>query len=395
MPSEWLFFLAVLLLPVAAFSGWYLARRDSFHSIHSAANSPAMSPDYFKGLNYLLNDRPDKAIEAFIKVLEVESETVETHLALGSLFRRRGEVDRAIRIHQNLVARPALDIEQRYLAVLELGVDYMRGGLLDRAESLFKELLDSGAHERQALHHLIDIYQQEKDWDNALVYSRRLESIAGLNSGQMRAHFLCEQAAQSHESGAQEAAWDCLKRAQDADANCVRASMMSAEYAMAQEHYISAIEHLKRIEHQDIDFLPEAIAPLVRCYTALDRPNELAVYLERLAELHVGITPVLTLAELTMESGDAEEAKKRLVKELKVRPTVRGIDRLIDYSLQAANGEAAEDFRLLKEVTASLIEGNSSYECRTCGFKGRSLHWQCPSCQSWNTVKPIHGIEGE
>ena len=165
MPPEYLFGLVVILLPVAALSGWYYGRKDARERINSPAGVPGMSQDYFKGLNYLLNDRPDKAIEVFIKVLEVESETVETHLALGNLFRRRGEVDRAIRIHQNLVARPSLDKEQRALALLELGIDYMRSGLLDRAETLFKELIQTGMYERQVLRHLVDIYQQEQDWD--------------------------------------------------------------------------------------------------------------------------------------------------------------------------------------------------------------------------------------
>ncbi|MCZ6895297.1 MAG: tetratricopeptide repeat protein, partial [Gammaproteobacteria bacterium] len=167
MAAEYFFGIVVFLLPLAAVSGWYFGRREN--PPEAARNTVSGIPsDYFRGLNYLLNDRPDKAIEVFIKVLEVESETVETHLALGNLFRRRGEVDRAIRIHQNLVSEPSLDFDQRALALLELGLDYMRSGLLDRAESLFKELLDSGAHQRQAMDHLIDIYQQEQDWDKAL-----------------------------------------------------------------------------------------------------------------------------------------------------------------------------------------------------------------------------------
>ena len=165
MAAEGLYALIVLLLPVAAWSGWYYARRDHRSGSLHAGPRAGIPRDYFKGLNYLLNDRPDKAMEVFVKVLEVENETVETHLALGNLFRRRGEVDRAIRIHQNLVAKPTLDVDQRALALLELGLDYMRSGLLDRAESLFKELLEMGMYEPQALRHVVDIYQQEQDWE--------------------------------------------------------------------------------------------------------------------------------------------------------------------------------------------------------------------------------------
>jgi lipopolysaccharide assembly protein B len=138
----------IWLLPVAAIISWYLGRlsvrkddTDNLRRIH---------PEYFKGLNYVLNEQPDKAIEVFIKMLEVDSETVETHLALGNLFRRRGEVDRAIRIHQNLIARPTLSRDERSVAMLELGMDYMSSGLFDRAENLFREVVESGSHTTQA-----------------------------------------------------------------------------------------------------------------------------------------------------------------------------------------------------------------------------------------------------
>ena len=160
------------LLPAAAASGWFVAKR-AVDPRRDDKRDAKLSPNYLRGLNYLLNEQPDKAIEVFIEMLDVESETVETHLALGNLFRRRGEVDRAIRIHQNLIARSNLNEDQRALAVLELAMDYMRSGLLDRAESLFRELLDLGTYELQALQHLIDIYQQEQDWDQAWWQSPR------------------------------------------------------------------------------------------------------------------------------------------------------------------------------------------------------------------------------
>ena len=394
MSTEYLFAAVAFLLPLAAISGWYFGRRADISKKASTGGS-SVSSDYFRGLNYLLNDRPDKAIEVFIKVLEVESDTVETHLALGNLFRRRGEVDRAIRVHQNLVARPTLDSEQRALGLLELGLDYMRSGLFDRAEGLFKELLESVPYKQQATEHLIDIYQQEQDWHNALEYTGRLEQISGKDLGAVRAHFLCEQAQAEITRGTIERAGDLLDEARRIDNKCVRSSLMLAEIAKRAGFYEEAIEQLQFIEDQDLAFLPEAIDPLVESYRALDRVDDLIAYLKRLSGLHAGITPVLMLAELMTELGGAEEAKKRIVEELKIRPTLRGIDRLIDYSLKTSTGEAKENLNLLKELTAGLIEEKSSYMCGICGFRGKSLHWQCPSCKLWNSVKPIHGIEGE
>ena len=175
MPTE--MNLLWLLLPVAALSGWWIGRRRGNSNKNQSSSS--IYPEYFKGLNFVLNEQPDKAIEVFIRMLEVDSETVETHLALGNLFRRRGEVDRAIRIHQNLIARPTLDREQRAHALLELGMDYMRLGLLDRAEGLFLELVESDLHLNQAYTELLEIYQQEKDWENAINIARKLELISG------------------------------------------------------------------------------------------------------------------------------------------------------------------------------------------------------------------------
>lgn len=394
MSAEFLFALVVALLPVAALSGWYVGRRER-RRLPSRGNGRAVSSDYFRGLNFLLNDRPDQAIEVFIKALEVESETVETHLALGNLFRRRGEVDRAIRIHQNLVARPALEFEQRALALLELGLDYMRSGLLDRAESLFKELLESGAHQRQAIDHLVDIYQQEREWDKALEYTVRLEKLGKLDLRARRAQFLCEQAEALLAEGNVEEASARLRDALKVDDKCVRASLMQGRLALTAGAYEAAIRHYARVERQNPAFLPEALGPLAECYRELGRDADLREYLERLVAEHRGVTPLLMLTELLGEIGGVAVARQRIVEELEQRPTVRGIDRLIDYAHAAAEGPARADFALLKEVTTRLLERRHNYVCGKCGFKGRSLHWLCPSCKTWNTVKPLHGLDGE
>ena len=396
MPPEYLFGLVAILLPVAALSGWYYGRKSlGDHRKSAQLQSPSIAPDYFKGLNYLLNDRTDKAIEVFIKVLDVDSDTAETHLALGNLFRRRGEVDRAIRVHQNLVARPSLDQEQRGLALLELGLDYMRAGLLDRAESLFKELLEMGRFEHQALGHLIDIFQQEQDWNAALEYLRRFVRITGENRSGTIAHFFCEKAQLLIDEGEYDEGSRLLAKALREDRNCVRARLMLADVAHDAGDHSQAINHLKKIEEQDLAFLPEAIPRLFRSYKALNKINALARYLARLADRHDGITPVLLLAELTAESDGTGEAKNLLIAEVKERPSIRGIDRLIEYLIDITGGEARDNLVLLKETTSRLIKEKHNYQCEVCGFTGRSLHWQCPSCKSWSTVKPIHGIEGE
>jgi lipopolysaccharide assembly protein B len=191
------------LLVLAAFlSGWLFARRTPVAAV--GAQADRLRRNYFRGLNYLLNEQPDKAIEVFLQIAEVDKQTVETHLALGNLFRRRGETDRAIRVHQNLIARPNLTPEQKSLALLELGEDYMRAGLLDRAETLFTDLVGIDAHAPAALRHLIAICQQERDWKRAIEHARRLEEMTGESQAELVSQFLCELA--EHAAGRGDAA---------------------------------------------------------------------------------------------------------------------------------------------------------------------------------------------
>lgn len=396
MDAETLFFITALLLPVAAFSGWYFGRREPLSAaVALREHNQQIANDYFRGLNYLLHDRPDKAIEVLVRVLEVDAETIETHLALGNLFRRRGEVDRAIRIHQNLVARHSLAPVQRAQAILELGLDYMRSGLLDRAESLFQELLDLGMLQAQALRHLIDIYQQERDWEKALLFSARLESTNGDNLSVERGHFLCEQAAEALDGNRRQDAQELLEKALAADRRCARASLMLGALALAQRDYDRAIQALKRVEHQDPELLSESITLLARCYREVDRLDDFREYLERLAGQRLGSSPMLAVAGLIESHEGVEAAKQYLTQELKLRPSLKGIERLIDYALQVGSGNAQDDLHLLRETAVRLLASKVTYKCGQCGFSGRSLHWHCPGCKSWNKIKPIHGIEGE
>ena len=361
----------------------------------AAHGQKGIHPEYFKGLNFVLNEQPDKAIEVFIRMLEVDSETVETHLALGNLFRRRGEVDRAIRIHQNLIARPSLDREQRAMALLELGMDYMRSGLLDRAEGLFKELVETGLHSSQAYSELLDIYQQEKEWDNAINIARKLELASGKSLNPVIAQFYCEKANNDFAQGDIRHARDCLRRALSIDADCVRASVIEAEIAMHEGRLKQALKAYKRVEIQDPEYIPEVIEPLLECYRKLDKLDEFMELLRNLIDRHGGITPLLMLTNLIQEKQNEEDAIRYISAELRKRPTVKGVDRLIEYALSRAEGEARENLGMIKDLTSKLLEKHAMYKCVRCGFDAKSLHWQCPGCKNWNSVKPVHGVEGE
>jgi lipopolysaccharide biosynthesis regulator YciM len=382
-----------LLLPVAAAFGWYAAKRSKGKT-GSCADS-ILGADYIKGLNYLLNEQQDKAIDVFIRMLEVNSDTVETHLALGNLFRKRGEVDRAIRIHQNLTVRTSLSAEQRSDALLELGQDYMKAGLFDRAENLFKELIDGNVHLSTALPLLLDIYQQEKDWENAIAIASQMGFVGVQPAKSVIAQFYCELAENARARENVEEAGKLLQKASEYNPHCARARLIQANIARQCGDCKMALDAYVQVAERDIDLLPEILDDMHECHVQLGSIADYIDYLHEAVLRYAGISPVLALADIIRNDEGSEPAARFVAGELGKRPSVRGLSRFIDLSLSRSEGAAHENLLILKNMTDQLLENKPVYKCRECGFCGKALHWQCPSCKQWNTIKPIHGVEGE
>lgn len=382
-----------LLLPVAAASGWFTARRSQKKQV----NRPCfdVSSDYFKGLNFLLNEQPDKAIEVFLRMAEVDQDTAETHLALGSLFRRRGEVDRAIRIHQNLIARPTLGDEQRALALFELGEDYMKAGWLDRAEHLFLELLELKALVPNSLQHLVEIYQQEQEWEKAIEISRQCDTETAGNSSALIAHFYCELAEKAMRNGDLSQFSQYIEQAFKHDSDCVRASIMAANKEKKSKNYVAAINYYQRVIHQDPDYLPKILAPLKECYILQGSEQDMSAFLDSALQAYDGITPALYKAEEILKHESEREAVTFMVQQIKHKPSVRGLLWLVELSLKTSEGRAHENLLVLSELMKTLLDNKPIYECHHCGFSGKSMHWQCPGCKQWGTIKPIKGVVAE
>ena len=379
-----------LLLPLAAASGWLAAR---FEYKRHARQSLDLPSAYFKGLNFLLNEQPDKAIEIFIRVLEVNSDTVETHLALGNLFRRRGEVERAIRIHQNLIARPTLDKDQRSQALMELGQDYLKAGLFDRAENLFLELAEIRAHSEQALKLLLHIYQQEKEWEKAISVTRRLARASGKSRSDMVAHFYCELAEQAYARKNYSAAREHLKQALAADDKCVRASILLGDVDAQEGRYRQAIENWRHIEEQDIHYLGEVAGRIAEGFRHLDDEQGLYEYFQASLKRHGGVSLALVFADVIASREGVDAAEKFIVEWLRRAPNVHGLNKLLELNLVKARDSARTDLLLLKGIIEELRGQHLGYACAQCGFRGKSLHWLCPGCNRWNTIKPVQEHE--
>ena len=383
-----------MLLPAAAYSGWWIARRND--SVKNPESNNQLSREYVMGLNYLLNEQPDKAVDIFIKLLEVDSETVETHLALGSLFRRRGEVDRAIRIHQNLIARPQLSVGQRKEALMALAQDYMSAGVFDRAERIFIEVVElGGTPDANSLRGLLAIYQQEKSWEKALDILKKLELSTGNSMNAQAAHYYCEMGHQAIKIGAQDKAYSVVKQALVVDKQSVRASLMLAELEMLQGRYKPATRALKRVSAQDPEFLTEIIEPLLTASAELNTMDECISYLENVLTDHPRASIIFAIGDFVRDEKSLDVAMDFVSVQLSRYPSIRGLNQLIQWHLESAHGLVRDKLHMLYSITSKFLENKPVYRCEHCGFSGKHLHWLCPSCKQWGRTKPIHGLEGD
>ncbi len=383
----------IFLLPVAWYFGYRNGKRREVGRSHGRQHG--LSKTYFTGLNYLLKEESDKAIDTFVSMLEVDSETVETHLALGNLFRKRGEVNRSIRIHQNLIARPSLSPEDRKQALLELGHDYMAAGLLDRAENIFKELAADSVHKQACLAQLLTIYQQTKDWQNAIATAAKMTPPTHSKNRSEISHFYCELAEESLQNMAYREALGYIKKAFQADPKSVRATLISAEIHYSNKRYKQALASFKELIRQDIAFLPEAIDTLVDCYKQLKDEKGLKQFLQEALQKGGGISSILAYAQILQRSQGDKKAAEFIASQMAEHPSVKGLLKLIELHIEHASESAIPSLTMLHQVVSKLLENKPIYHCDTCGFDAKTLFWQCPSCKNWGSVKPIQGIEGE
>ncbi|MBU0744006.1 MAG: lipopolysaccharide assembly protein LapB [Gammaproteobacteria bacterium] len=386
--------LLLLLLPIAAVSSWFAGWRHG-KSKETEPNSAFISSDYFLGLNHIINDQPDKAVDVFIKMLEVNTDTVETHLALGNLFRRRGEMDRAIRIHQNLIARPQLSQKQRMQALLELAQDYLRAGVLDRAERLFLELIEFGGDVPTSLSSLISIYQQQKDWQQAISTAKKLESLSNISMNSAIAHYYCELADQARLGNRYEQAQTYLKDALRHDKNCARASIILGQIFFAMGEYEKAIKASRVVYEQDAEYVSEVIDLLAKSYKKIDKEEELVAYLNKRINESPRIYYVLAMTDYLFDKQGDLVALDYLAKKMPRSPSLRGLKRMLGLYVNHIDAGMKDQLLLLQDFIDKLLKNKPVYRCIHCGFACKNLYWQCPSCRRWNSIKPIHGLEGD
>ena len=376
----------LLLVPLFFGLGWAAARIDIRQVVHE---SRALPRSYFQGLNFLLNEQPDKAIDSFLEVAKVDSQTVELHFALGNLFRRRGETERAIRMHQNLIDRADLDEGVRLHALSELGQDFLKAGLLDRAEEIFNKLVGT-SFEDEAKRNLLEIYQVEKEWQKAIDLARELPDVA---SQQQVAEFYCELAAGEIMRSRPDGARAHLESAMQQNRKCVRASLLQGELLMQEGNPAAAIEAWQRIEQQDPAYLALVAQRLLETYRKLERRDEGMALLRGYLQHYPSLDLLDVVYQLVLES-EGNEAAYRLVRdELQRNPTLLGLERLMGARLPLVEPEVRPDIDLAKSIIAGYTQRLSRYRCNNCGFKARQFYWRCPACGGWETYPPRRSEE--
>lgn len=388
MPTESTFFLAGLFLLLAA-AGWAMGR---FGERDDQDAPPPLNIDYLKGLNFLLNEQTDQALEHFLRMVRVDDKTIETHFALGSLFRRRGEIDRAIRIHQNIIARPDIASEQRDQALYSLAKDYLSAGLLDRAENLFVRLAQGSRYQVQSLEALCGVYEQERDWEKAIDAGQRLEVIGGRSWALQIAHYHCELAEAAALKKDFSAARKFVKKAQAGRPRTMRGALTRAHIARDTDDNKTALKLYHRIIDENTYLIAEALPEIVAIYKRENATAELERALQALLKKNPDMASLVAYTAIVNDLGGIKVIDDCVEQYMLNEPT---LGEFVDLQ-QLSSGDKESKVSALAKVRSALSKLASStprYQCQECGFSSQRLLWQCPSCRNWETQRPASRVQ--
>ncbi|TCJ96225.1 lipopolysaccharide biosynthesis regulator YciM [Volucribacter psittacicida] len=391
--------LLFLLLPIAVAYGWYMGHRSAKKDQEDMSNK--ISRDYVTGVNLLLSNQQEKAVDLFLAMLqkqqsENEIDTgsrFEAELTLGNLFRSRGEVDRALRIHQALDRSPDYSFEQKLLAKQQLAKDFLTVGFYDRAENLYILLVDEPEFAEGALQQLARIYQKTKEWKKAINVAEKLAVLVPKTNNIELAHYYCEYAFSLFEQQPKQAE-QLLQSALQVSKSCARASMLLAKLAINRQDYQSAVQYLENILSQNADYIGEALNDLKYCYQQLQQMENFELFLIRASQQCANSEVILALTDLIEEKDGKSAAQAKLYQQLNRLPSMNLFYRFIQYQIDEAEaGSGKESLILLHNMVNERIKQNFAYHCTNCGYRSHKLMWYCPSCRQWESIKPIQTIE--
>ncbi|MEX1993436.1 MAG: tetratricopeptide repeat protein [Steroidobacteraceae bacterium] len=361
--------------------GFYAARKPR----PSAVGAERLRGNYLAGVNFLVNEQPDRALEAFLRAAELDGDTVETHFALGSLYRRRGEVDRAIKIHQNIATRETLEPAQREQAGFALAQDYLKAGMLDRAEKILEPLAASGAHRMAAMRKLMRIYEQEQDWPQAIAVFRELEKAGRAPQASAISHYFCELAEVARTRGELDEARGHLRAARAEQRRFPRGALVRAEIAIEQRDFALAERLLAAVIAHDAALAIEVIPRLVRLARAAGDKGEAMVARVVAARTAVAGNEI-AIASIMADALDFAPLEEKVRACLAQDETIAGLVRAIGRDPAVLDARAVRD---VANVLRRLAVTTSRYRCANCGFSSIDHFWQCPGCKNWDSQRPL------
>ena len=379
-------FCLVLSSLAVGFAGGLLKLRHKRRSRDAAAR-PEKG---FFGLNYLLSDQEELSVEHPVSVRKTGSGASETSLLLGRIFRQRGELDKAIQVHQELLARTSLDRYQVLDVQLELARDYLKAGLFDRAEVLLQNMLE---HEswpgwKGSLLALLSVYEMEQEWQLAARTVSRLKVRPGDSSDRL-SHYYCELAEQAMRHGDTVKARSFLRQAGACSSN-VRVSLLLGRLEHSSGRYKAAIRVLEKILYQDADFIQESLPVLEQCYAALGAVRGLTTYLRHCLEKQPSVPLTLACARLIAAEYGQKEADRFITDEVIRTPSLQGLSALLDLYVQGLlAGPIPVQLEVLRQLVRRMEDAQTLYRCSVCGFSGRTFLWHCPQCQTWANIRPV------
>jgi len=386
----------LLILPVFFILGWMAARVDIKQVI---AESTALPAAYFKGLNFLIGDQHNKAVEAFTEAVHANTDSLELHFALGSLFRRTGETDRAINMHLNLLEKEALTKNQKDAVKAELAQDYLKAGLYDRAEELFTNL-KSKRYRQPALYSLLEIYVREREWLQAVETATELERLSGVPFRKEIAQYHCELAMNAMIDQQPDQVRIHLANALDANKKCVRANVLLGDLEAQSGSHAAAISHWKRIEFQDPEHLGLIAPKLLQSYAAIEKTNEGTALLKTYLDKYKLPSLMSALYEATVAAEGADSAATLARNELIRQPSLQTLDQLLQARAMSdsnSDSKGYEDIQLMQQTVRNAIGDRAAYHCNQCGFRAKQYHWQCPACNAWESLpsEPSEAVSRE
>jgi lipopolysaccharide biosynthesis regulator YciM len=380
----WLLSLVLLSISI----GWILGRWRLFRKLDTTNQFENCSDSYAQGLNYLLSDDSENAIKVFTKIIEVNPNTIEVHLSLGNLFRSKGEVDLAIKVHQNLLARPDLGRKQRHSVIEELANDYLKAGLLDRAEKLFKELIQLNNTNLIAYRYLLDLYITEKSWDEAIGCAQILFDRKYLGASTALSQCLCEAADKAVRKGNRKKARGYLNKALEVDESCVRAALLLIQWHLSTHDNSSAKKVFQRLIRKRPEYMALYIEPAKRIFLQGTESTKYQKFLQQQYARQPSTHLAIALLEHYATANKSEQAQQFLSEVLAKAPSFGVYDFAFRF-LRSDSMQIADTWQGLSSFLKATQEKKAEFVCTQCGYESHAIQWHCPSCRNWSSMKPV------